>query len=139
MELITDRTEADVLLGTPKGYYSYEDLNRVEQAVAQLAELAKQLDELLDLSCKTDWGPPGEFSADTWPTALQMQRYISNVHTLCDRFAPETALPVTMDHLNWQGANDIEKGLHFVYCRVIAILNTFNYSGEIFAGEENVL
>lgn len=139
MKFITDRTEADVLLGTPKGYYSYEDLNRVEQAVEQLAELAKRLDKQLNLSCKTDWGLPGQFSADTWPTASQMQRYISNIHTLCDCFAPEAALPATMEHLNWQGANDIEKGLHFVYCRVIAILNTFNFSGEMFAGEENVL
>lgn len=139
MKLITDRTEADVLLGTPKGYYGYEDLNRVEQAVAQLVELAKQLDEPFDLSCKTDWGPPEQFSGDTWPTVSQMQRYISNVHALCDRFAPEAALPATMDRLNWQGANDIEKGLHFAYCRVIAILNTFNFSGEMFAGEENVL
>ena len=139
MRFVTDRTEADMLLGNPKGRYGYEDLNRVEQAVEQLAELAKRLDKQLNLSCKTDWGAPEQFSADTWPTASQMQRYISNVHTLCDQFAPEMDLPVTMDHLNWQGANDIELGLQFVYCRVIAILNTFNFSGEIFAGEENVL
>ena len=39
MQFITDRTHADVLLGNEKGIYSYEDLNRVERAVAQLSAM----------------------------------------------------------------------------------------------------
>ena len=41
MNLITDRTLEDVLLGTEKGHYGEADLNRVEYAVAELYELAK--------------------------------------------------------------------------------------------------
>lgn len=37
--LITDRTYNDVILGTDKGYYNYTDLNRVEEATAELAQL----------------------------------------------------------------------------------------------------
>ena len=43
MELVFDRTKTDVLLGTEKGSYSAADLNRVESAVLELAELAKKL------------------------------------------------------------------------------------------------
>ena len=44
MNLITDRTLSDVLLGNSKGIYSYTDLNRVEQAVLLLAQMAEKLD-----------------------------------------------------------------------------------------------
>lgn len=139
MELITDRTEADVFLGNERGTYSYADLNRVEQAVAELCSLAARLDIHNNLTTKTDWGLPGAFSADTWPTEEQMARYLSNVHTLCDSLSLKVVLPETMAHLTFTGANEIENALLSAYYRVQSILNAYQYSGEIYAGEENVL
>ena len=136
MQLITDRTDGDVLLGTEKGRYNYTDLNRVENAVAQLLQFGEPLGLKQNLIIKTDWGLPGSFNADEWPTAAQMQRYLSNVRTLRDAVSLESALPETMEHLTWQGANAIEQVLSDVHLRMNAILNTLQYSGEIFAGEE---
>lgn len=139
MELITDRTEADVLLGNEKGQYGYQDLNRVEQAVQTLCTLAARLDIHPELTTKTDWGLPGLFSADSWPAQSQMDRYLQNVHTLCHMLSVAAPLPETMVHLTWQGANAIENALQEVYLRVQGVLHTYRYSGDVFAGEENCL
>lgn len=137
MEFITDRTEEDVLLGNAKGRYRYTDLNRVEQAVADLCILATQLDLYPKLTTKTDWGPPGIFSADSWPTDEQMQRYLENVTALCNLFHIDSEnVPGSPDYLDWQGANSIEEALQLVYNRVIGIINSFRYSGELYAGDD---
>lgn len=136
MQLITDRTEADVLLGHPKGQYSFADLNRVEQAVAQLQQLAEQLDIKPAITVKTDWGLPGTFSGSAWPTQGQMTRYLGNVHTLCSALEVAANLPDTMIGLTWQGANAIEQALLDAHTRVMSVLAALYYSGEIFAGEE---
>lgn len=139
MDLITNRTEEDVLLQNSRGTYGHEDLNRVEEAVAKLCTLAKQLDIQLDLTTKTDWGVPGAFSLDTWPTAEQMARYLGNVCALCDALSLKTSIPKTMEHLTFEGANEIENALLLVYNRVQGVLQTYQFSGELYAGEENVL
>lgn len=139
INFVTDRTESDVLLNNEKGRYKYSDLNRVEKAVSELCQLAKKLDLYPELTTKTNWSAPSAFSAKTWPTESQMQRYIQNVHRLCDCFDLVLPLPKSMAQLNWEGANNIEKALRHVYVRAQSILNTFYYSGDLFAGEENVL
>lgn len=137
MELIYDRTEADVLLRNAKGQYNAEDLNRVEQAVGELILLATQLDMDISLTVKTDWAIPGAFSASRWPTESQMQRYLCNVVALCDAFTlPHSGVPDTMRKLTWEGANAIEEALWSVHERIQGILQTYQYSGELFAGEE---
>lgn len=136
MEFLTDRTEADVLLGNEKGKYRYTDMNRVEEAVAYLCLLAPQLDLYPKLTTKTDWGAPGVFSVDRWPTDEQMKRYLQNVTALCDLFSIESGdVPQSPDYLNWEGANAIEEALQAVYLRVMGIINTFRYSGELYAGD----
>lgn len=139
MMLVTDRTEADVLLGNEKGHYGYADLNRVEQAVAQLCTLAEKLDVHPTLAVKSDWGLPGAFDADTWPTQKQMLRYLDNVHALCDSLSLALLLPDTMENLTWRDANDIERALECADVRIRSVLEAYKYGGEIFAGEENCL
>lgn len=137
MEFVTDRTLADVQQGTAKGSYSYEDLNRVESAVKKLSRLAAALDVYYEPITKTDWAErPGVFSADTWPTISQMQRYLQNVSDLCTAIEIKADLPRSMEDLDWQGANRIEEALQAVDIRVHSILQAFQYSGELFAGEE---
>ncbi len=139
MQLVTDRTKTDVLLGTEKGQYGFADLNRVEQAVAELSAAAENLDIHYTPVVKTDWGAPGVFSSETWPTKEQMIRYLDNVSRLCQVVEINAALPSTMENLTWEGANDIEQALLFVYERIKNILQILQYSGEFFAGEENEL
>ena len=137
MNLVTDRTQSDVLLGTEKGRYGVTDLNRVEGAVAELSALAKALDVHYEPEVKTDWDLPGVFSASGWPTQKQMTRYLSNVWGLCEAVEVAAKIPTSMVRLSWEGANQIEQALTLVYARIQAILQTCRYSGELFAGEEN--
>lgn len=110
MEFITDRTKADVLLGNAKGGYGYEDLNRVETAVAELSTLLG-----LNLTTKTDW------SVSSLPLAADMDRYLGNVAAIRTKAislgasSVFPALPSSMVNLNWTGANNIERVLELAY------------------------
>ncbi len=137
MKLVTDRTQTDVFLGTEKGRYGAADLNRVETAVAELAVLAKALDIHCKPAVKTDWDFPEIYSADRWPTKAQMARYLHNVNRLCEAVEVAADVPLSMEHLTWEGANQIEQALLTVSARIQTILQIFQYSGELFAGEEN--
>lgn len=139
MDLITDRTLMDVLTGTDKGCYGVTDLNRVEQAVEELYTMVRVLGISDIPQIKTDWIHCDEFSPYQWPTRSQMVRYLGNIHRLCELAEVEMDLPRSMENLTWEGANRIEEALLAVDTRVRRILYTIHFSGEIFAGEENVL
>ena len=136
MDLITDRTESDVLLGNSKGVYSYADLNRVESAAAMIAEQITELGFALQLQTKTDWDFPGNFSAWNWPVESQMRRYLQNIADIKRLFVISTQIPETMDKLDWNGANNIEEVLQIAFSRITGIKQSYRYSGEIYAGEE---
>ena len=139
MNLITDRTYLDVLSRTEKGNYGPDDLNRVESAVAQLIVLAKAAGVDINLVVKADWDYPEVFSADSWSTYGQMMRYLGNVNELCNALDVSARLPEKMEFLDYIGANQIEKALLLTYERVKSILQLFQYSGEVYAGEESGL
>lgn len=132
MFFITDRTESDALLENEKGIYSYSDLNRVEAAVQNL----KDAGFCENLQTKTDWGLPGNFSIDNWPVESQMKRYLGNVKEIKKTFAVSFELPDSMDCLDWNGANNIEKILQTALGRVAGIKQSYRYSGEVYAGED---
>lgn len=115
MKFVTDRSEADVLLSHTKGFYSFEDLNRVERNVETLCVLAAEIGIVLDLKTKTDWGLPGDFDPEAWPTEAQMTRYLQNVKDLCGALDLHPELPATMQRLTVTGANGIEKALEEAY------------------------
>lgn len=136
IELITDRTEEDVLRKTPKGVYNYVDLNRVESAVKELSTLVVALGVRFAPETKTDWEIPVQFSSGTWPTKTQMDRYIGNVRRLCEFVELKANIPKTMERLTWNGANQIESALLSVYFRIQNIIQSLRYSGEFYSGEE---
>jgi hypothetical protein len=137
MQLVTDRTEADMLLQNEKGTYNFQDLNRVESAVQELLTQLPKIGARVELEVKTDWGLPGDFSEDTWPTFHQMKRYLQNVKTLCDFCSLQIPnMPATMEDLTFDGANAIEEALEEVYKHISSIVRCLRYSGEFYAGEE---
>ena len=135
MELVTDRTDADVRSRSKKGVYGPEDLNRVETAVSELVAMARQLDKPLELVTKTDWAPPGQFP-DGFPTRSEMDRYLSNVRRIRDAFGLRIALPSSMRRLTHQGANSIERVLEAAFLAADQTIPNFIFCGELFAGEE---
>lgn len=141
IDLVIDRTETDVLLGNSKGIYQAEDLNRVGQAVEELAALLPQLDLQTAVAPKTDWAPPEAYDPDKWIRTANMAVYLANVTTLLSTMgilAPAD-FPVDMNFLTYRGANAIEKALLQVHDRICSIQNAYQYSGAAYAGEETGL
>ena len=132
LHLVFDRTEADVLAGTEKGFYNASDLNRVGEAETDLAALCRALGNACAVSPKTDWAMTGI------PTQAQMQTFIGHLNTFKGLFPyPDDMPPVPadMDHLDWQRANDIEELLYRWFFMVQSIRDSWFYAGEIFTGE----
>lgn len=136
MDLITDRTETDAVMGTEKGVYSYTDLNRVETAAAEIAREITALGFAMQLQTQTDWKLPGDFTKESWPTESQMRRYLQNITDIKRVFVISTQIPDSMDKLDWRGANAIEQVLQTAFGRITGIKQSYRYSGEIYAGEE---
>lgn len=134
MNLITDRTRADVMAGNEKGRYTPRDLDRVEQTVEKLCKLMGALDIPLDLTVYTNWQKTRNV-----PTAETMERYLHNVRILAQRMGLTPQLPESMENLDYQGANRIELALQMAQDKIQGILGTFQMSGELSAGEENEL
>ena len=132
LELITDRTRADVENETDKGFYNASDLNRVGAAVEYIAGRFTALGYACPVTVKKDW-----LTTDA-PTASQMEAYRQNIVTLRSQIAvmastPEA--PASMAGLNYVKANDIERILLAVEDTLRRLEKTFWYSGEIYSGE----
>lgn len=148
-----------------KGMYNYTDLNRVETAVDYVADELVQADTDIrqyavdlgvawddvfavpydpadySLTVKTDW------AVTDIPTATQMARYISNLK-LIQASIPDSSnawIPDSMNMVNWENANDIEKLLIDIDKAVALLVEVKKglirsalavwYSGEIYSGE----
>lgn len=163
--LIYDRTAADVAAGNRKGTYQADDLNRVEEATLLLSEdmraLAATLHAYADAH-KVAWdalfAPPYQPSetevsikAD-WdildiPTIAQMDRYLGNIRKLGGLLGlSASALPTTMEYLDYEGANRIERYLARAQQSLLALeaerkaridhtAAAWPYAGEIMCGE----
>ena len=106
MSLITDRTWEDVQERNGKGYYTTRDLDRVERTVQTICDQLRLLGTDLQLAIKTDW----EMEYDV-PVRETMKRYLDNVRQIVQQLDLHAELPVSMEHLDWQGANQIELAL----------------------------
>lgn len=120
MEFITDRTGTDVLMGRKKGYYNYDDLNRVEGAVSELSNRWG-----LQLPTKTNW-QEGDLILKS-----DMTRYLQNLHAVRDHWMglgkqnTYVQLPSSMDNLTWRDANNIEDLLQQAYSWGVSELGKF--------------
>lgn len=154
LHLITDRTQADVdralylrskwvggvWTGTQdelaewntdlKGSYNASDLNRVGAACSYVAARLSDNGYNVTISPKINW------QDDEIPDSADMAAYLGNVETLKDMLPIETPeLPPNMVHLDYQGANNIERVLELVDDAITRIINSWWYAGEIMAGE----
>ena len=145
MELITDRTQADVnrvkelaakgkagtwttaeraeWLAGMKGAYNYTDWNRVESAVAELASMLG-----VSLETVTTW------SATNVPTEADATRYLANVRklkTVCQGLSGTPNAPESMQHMTYIKANDIEK----ILADIETVIYSWTRCGEAYCGE----
>jgi hypothetical protein len=106
-----------------KGAYNYADMNRVERAVAEIADVMG-----LTLHTKQDWG--------VWdvPTQADFERYLGNlsaIRSACFNSANLPVVPGSMNGLTYETANTLEKILQAVKRSD----DTLCRSGELFCGE----
>ena len=132
LELITDRTRADVANQTDKGFYNASDLNRVGAAVEYIADRFTALGYDCPVTVKKDW-----LTSDA-PTASQLETYRQNIVTLRSRIAvmastPEA--PASMAGLDYVKANNIEQILLDLDALITNITKSWYFSGELYAGE----
>lgn len=132
LNLITDRTRADVENKTNKGFYNASDLNRVGAAVQYVAERFAAQGYTVAVSPKTDW------LASDIPTASELETYRQNIAALRGLIAvmkstPET--PETMRVLDYIKANDIERILLDLDTLLTNAALAWYQSGELYAGE----
>lgn len=132
LDLITDRTRADVENETDKGFYNASDLNRVGAAVEYIAGRFAALGYACPVTVKKDW-----LTSDA-PTASQLETYRQNIVTLRGQIAvmqstPEA--PASMAGLNYVKANNIEQILLDLDALIDNITKSWCFSGEVYAGE----
>lgn len=151
--LITDRTQSDVArwkalhdkgfaamseaerqewLSPTKGSYNYTDLNRVETAVAYVAERLYSFGYPVDVVVKTNW------TMQDVPTVNDMRRYFENVNTLRGMirvYSTTPEAPTTEARMDYKMANNLEKILLDVDELLTKISGAWFYSGDLYLGE----
>lgn len=140
---LSDEEKAEYMAGM-KGAYNYQDMNRVGQAVAYIAERMTSIpDELaayraekgvaddpvyhvpynpssVVVSVKTNWAM-GDI-----PTQSQISTYLQNLTVLRSQLTlPENtpAVPTSLNSLTFQIANDIERLLYVIYTTLVNTTN----------------
>lgn len=132
LDLITDRTRADVANQTDKGFYNASDLNRVGAAVEYIAGRFTALGYACPVTVKKDW-----LTTDA-PTASQMETYRQNIVTLRGQIAVMASTPqapASMAGLNYVKANNIEQILLDLDALIDKLIKSWYFSGELYAGE----
>ena len=138
--LITDRTEADVTIGNPKGTYNASDLNRVGAAMNYVADRLRDVGNDPHINPKTDW-KDGE-----WVTPAAQAVYLSDLVELRKQFAMMASTPEvpprilatginTNDGLTHTWANDIEQILEDIDRLLTNAAQAWFCSGDLFSGE----
>ncbi len=111
------------------GYYNATDLNRVGHNLDYLADLLNGYGYAISVMPKTDW------TIEDIPRVSDMTAYLTDLEAIKTTFHGTVPLPVTMDNLTVDGANNIEKLLCEIEQNIYSMVATFNYSGELYSGE----
>ena len=130
-ELITNRTQADVVAGNARGSYGAADLNRVGEAANAIREMLAEYGYAVPEALRTGW------TVRDIPRQSDMAQYIRVLAALRDslRFLEAVLpLPGTMDRLTFNSANQIESMLSQLGPAVESIPLTWFDSGQIEAG-----
>lgn len=160
MEFVTDRQYSDIGQNA-KGSYNISDFSRVNANVENLVENVENVeteiqnkmiekgiawDDVYKFPYNTEIFvvKMPEYTYNSIPTAEELTNYLANVENLTNNFEIQHNLPKTMENLNIDGANAIEKTLENVY-------NIFNeakdnvfskiertiweYTGDFYEGE----
>ena len=124
--LIFDRIPNDITAKNKKGYYNYNDLNRIEIWCKYLEHWINENHYYLNIETKTNW------CRNDFPTSSELERIRSNIQTLKDAYYTLNTTPVipkTLNYMTIYKANDIEKIMYDIDKILIHMCNNFIYCG----------
>lgn len=131
--LIFDRTQNDLEQKTPKGYYNYTDLNRVEVWCEYLANLLTSYSYPVSITIKKNW------NMSDLPNANDMERIRNNVNSIKTAFHAYTDVPENLNYMTIEKANAIEKILSEIDFLTKNMISSFRYSNTFNSGESEGL
>ena len=115
--------------GNVRGAYNEQDLNRVQDAVEELAETFHEKHGLMiELEALPTW------TKSDIPDSARMGKFIRNAKKIRDAMAPDNVIPTTMANLNYVGANRLEQMLIDADKRINRIEKAWRYCGEELCG-----
>lgn len=132
-DLIFDRTQNDLEQKTPKGYYNYTDLNRIETWCEYLANLLNSYSYPVSITIKKNW------NMSDLPNVNDMERIRSNVNAIKTAFHAYTNIPENLNYMTIEKANDIEKILSELDFLTKNMISSFRYSNTFNSGESEGL
>lgn len=131
--LVFDRTQNDVEMDTPKSYYRYKDLKRVETWCEYLANLLTSYSYPVSVIVKKNW-TVSDKSNDN-----DMERIRGNIDAIKTVFHAYTDIPENLNYMTIEKANAIEKILYEIYSLIRNMGNEFRYSNTFCSGESEGL
>lgn len=131
--LIFDRTQTDREQKTPKGYYNYTDLNRIEAWCEYLANLLTSYSYPVSITIKKNW------NMSDLPNVNDMERIRSNVNAIKTVFHAYTDVPENLNYMTIEKANAIEKILSELDFLTKNMISCFRYSNTFNSGESEGL
>lgn len=131
--LIFDRTQNDLEQKTPKSYYNYTDLNRIETWCEYLANLLTSYSYPVSITIKKNW------TMSDLPNANDMERIRGNVNGIKTAFYAYTDVPENLNYMTIEKANDIEKILSELDFLTKNMISSFRYSNTFNSGESEGL
>lgn len=133
LDLVTDRTMADVMNNTPKGSYRAADLNRVGTAMVYIADRLRAAGYVVTVDPKLDW------TDEDWVDPEAAAHYLADVAELKRQFelrSTTPALPSDLEAFSYGEANNIERILEDIDQLLSNILaGQMWYSGDLYSGE----
>lgn len=133
LDLVTDRTAADVRNNTPKGSYRASDLNRVGTAMVHIADRLRAAGYVVAVDPKLDW------TDEDWVDPEAAAHYLGDVAELKQQFkllSTTPALPSDLEAFSYGEANNIEKILEDIDQLLSNILAGQMWcSGDLYSGE----
>lgn len=113
-----------------KGAYNHTDLNRVGEATQYIVDNYLSFGETIPAITKTDW-VMGDI-----PSKEELYNYLDGIDKLRTRSnLTSPTIPTTMEKLNYESANAIEKILFLAYEDIKNKQFETHYTGMFYSGE----
>lgn len=124
-KLVIDRTEADVLNRTKKGYYNLEDISRVMEYVSYICDYIGIVYDLPQLN------------SSSYLTKEKMQDIINIIEDIKEHWVVKKDLPPTpiVTYWDYKKANTLESILSMLYDFTESLQIDGLYSGTFNAGD----